>query len=432
MVVFKIKIPGGWTPDEFRGVVARISGVTRVDVNREKMLARIAAERQIQSHELPRERKMAMAAVAAMRPSFLQLIGLFALVLIIGQIASRFGLLKGTAAVGSSVSVAAALVLGLVAGTSSCIAVSGGLMLSAIAARRAKMRTVLLFVGGRTLSYGVFGAVIGGIGAALTPSPAVVGFITIIAALYMFKVGLDMLELTPRWLLKILPAMPLALGRKVMDQEESKHPFAPALLGAGTFFLPCGFTQALQLYALTTGSALQSASVLLAFALGTAPALLALGWASNSLKGKAGTFFFRFSGALVIVLGLWNVQNGMTVAGYPLRLPRLTLGQTREASAAVPGGVIFDGTTQKVAINVSNVGYAPDSFTLKEGVPTKFLLSGPAAGQGCLSGFTIPQLGIRKRLIAGETTEISFTAPAPGRYSFSCSMGMVRGEFTVI
>ena len=97
------------------------------------------------------------------------------------------------------------------------------------------------------------------------------------------------------------------------------------MFGGATFFFPCGFTQALQVYALTTGSFFGSAAILAGFAIGTAPALLALGWASSSLKGKFGKLFFQFSGALVIVLGLWNMQNGLTLAGYPISLPQFKL-----------------------------------------------------------------------------------------------------------
>ncbi|NCP77121.1 sulfite exporter TauE/SafE family protein [bacterium] len=41
--------------------------------------------------------------------------------------------------------------------------------------------------------------------------------------------------------------------------------------GALTFFLPCGFTLAMQAYAITTGSFITGALTMMAFALGTAP-----------------------------------------------------------------------------------------------------------------------------------------------------------------
>lgn len=365
------------------------------------------------------------------RPTFWQLVALFAVVLVLGAVASRFGLLQRAGGFGSQTTFVASFLVGLVAASSSCIAVSGGLMLSAIAASRARVNTIALFVGGRVLAYGIFGALIGLIGKAFTPSPFVVGLITIVAALYMLVSGLSMLHIAPLWLRRLTPRlMPKALGHGVLARENSTHAFAPALLGAATFFLPCGFTQSLQLYALTTGDPVTSAGLLFFFALGTAPALIALGWASSSLKGQLGTLFHRFAGALVIVLGIWNIQNGFTVAGYPLRLPRLTVA----ASANASGDAYVKKTAvgQEVDINVSYSGYTPNQFTIQKGVPTELRISGPAAGSGCLAGFQIPKLGIRKLLNPGGITTIAFTPTEKGSYSFSCSMGMFRGEFNVI
>ncbi len=374
------------------------------------------------------------------RPSIMQLVGLFALVLLLGKIFSSLGLLRPSVTIGASTSVGAVFLLGLVAASSSCIAVAGGLLLSSAAtfnkrygstiSSAQRMRPVVLFVSGRLLSYGILGGLIGLVGKALAPSPLMVGAITILAAVSMMVMGLEMLHLSPAWLKRMLPRMPKRLSHTVMDMESGQPRWwTPVLLGAGTFFLPCGFTQALQLYALTTGSALTSGMILFAFALGTAPALLALGWASSSLKGKAGQFFFRFSGALVIVLGLWNLQNGFTITGHPLSWP--SLGTSSFASASTGGSLAsFDGKTQTVAMAVSSSGYQPNHFTIRAGVPTQWVVDATNAG-GCLTVLQAPQLGIRELLKPGSNT-IAFTPQQPGTYSFSCSMGMYRGQITVV
>ncbi len=257
------------------------------------------------------------------------------------------------------------------------------------------------------------------------------GFITILAAVYMLVMGLDMLHLAPAWLKGILPKAPKALAHRAMNTEEHDHPATPALLGAATFFLPCGFTQALQLYALTTGSFFASGSLLFAFALGTAPALLALGWASGSIKGKAGAWFFKFSGALVIVLGLWNIQNGLTVAGYAVSLPRFASATNAPAIGADPN-VVFDGTQQIISMSLSGQSpyYTPsDTYTVRAGVPVKMVING--RGSGCRTIFQIPKLGVSTAL-SNSVNTIEFTPQNPGAYTFSCSMGMYRGTLNVI
>ena len=250
----------------------------------------------------------------------------------------------------------------------------------------------------------------------------------------MLIMGLEMLHLAPRWLKRLMPRMPKQLSHRMLDAEQKEHWAAPFLLGGATFFLPCGFTQALQLYALTTGSFWTSATLLLAFALGTAPALFALGWASSSLKGKKGRFFFQFSGALVIVLGLWNIQNGLAIMGHPLSWPDQGCASTTCSinESNVSSGVTFDGQTQTLNMAVEQTGYAPSRFTIRAGVPTRWNIDGTNAA-GCATVIQSPALGIAQKLLtAGENT-IEFTAPTqPGTYPFSCSMGMYRGQITVV
>lgn len=376
------------------------------------------------------------------RPSLLQLAALFIFVFLAGTLFSKLGLLRPVVNFGNSASFASVFLIGLVAASSSCIAVSGGLLLSAVGKYKERygqasfgQRTlpIFLFVSGRLVSYGILGGVIGWLGNALSPSPLVTGIITLVAAVYMLVMGLQMLNLAPRWLLGLMPRLPKFIGRKVMSADSQGRAITVFLLGAGTFFLPCGFTQALQLYALTTGSFLTSAQLLFGFALGTAPALILVGLAASSVKGKIGTYFSWAAGAVVIVLGLWNIQNGFTIAGYPLSLPSLSWigGETSVAANSVKDpNVSFDGKTQVVKISVTEKGYAPNSFTLRQNVPARLVIDGTKAG-GCLSVFQVPKLNIKKYL-QGSSNVIEFTPTETGPVTFSCSMGMYRGQINVV
>lgn len=371
------------------------------------------------------------------RPSFIRILGLFALVFVVGSIFSRLGLLKTSFNFGSGMNFGAIFIVGLIAASSSCVAIVGGLLLSAAAkfnetyapsGRIGGMRPVALFVLGRIVGYTVLGGFLGVVGAALSPSTTTTAIIAILAAFYMLVVGLDMLGLAPSWLKGLLPRLPKRLSHKIMDAGGREHPFTPFLLGVGTFFLPCGFTQALQLYALTTGSFTAGASALLAFALGTAPALLALGWASSSLKGKAGKFFFQFSGALVVVLGFWNIQNGLAIAGYPISLPSWSsvVQANSDAENIAP---LVDGV-QVIKMSVDYGGYEPNHFTLRAGIPVRWEVDATNAG-GCLGVLVSRGLGVQQVLNQGMNT-IAFTPQTPGEVGFSCSMGMYRGSFTVV
>lgn len=377
------------------------------------------------------------------RLSFARIAGLFVLVYLLGTIFEKLGLFQSQTSVQGSMTWAAAIVLGLVAGSSSCLAVSGGLLLSSVGKYRERygnatilerLRPVFLFVGGRVVAYSFMGGLIGFIGKSVSVSPVVTGGITILAAVYMLIMGLEMLHLAPAWLLGWLPRMPKSISHHIVGAQGNTHWAAPFLLGGATFFLPCGFTQSLQVYALTTGSFFKSAIILGGFAIGTAPALLALGWASSSLKGNVGKFFLQFSGALVIVLGLINIQNGLTIIGFSIPSFSNTTSTTTTESDSLEKdpNVTLEGNTQLIKLRLINSSpyYTPSNiFTVKSGQPVRIQIDG--VGTGCRSVFQITKLGISEYLNQPQTV-IDFTPEKPGRYTFSCSMGMYPGVLQVL
>lgn len=404
-----------------------------------------------QTNSIPEAPASSCAVPGSRRPSVFQLVVLFGVVLYVGYILSMFGLLRPEVAMGGTLGLSAVFLLGLVAASSSCVAVSGGLLLSSAAAFHqryarmgpigpmARMKPVLLFVGGRLASYGLLGGAIGLVGKTLVPSPTVLGLITLVAALYMLVMGLNMLSITPRWLKAITPSIPKSISKKILGAENKEGPLVPLLLGGATFFLPCGFTQALQLYALTTGSFTLSALMLLVFALGTAPSLLALGWASSSLKGATGEWFFRFAGALVVVLGVWNVSNAATIAGFSFKLPTIELSAVAAEDGTIgtdatnddPNVKLVDGVQLiKMKITGRDPYYLPsDNFTVKAGVPVRLEIEGQ--GTGCRSVFQIPKYKVSVPLI-DPVNVVEFTPNQTGQAVFSCSMGMFRGRLNVI
>jgi sulfite exporter TauE/SafE/copper chaperone CopZ len=429
----------------------RLPGVASVDVDVKRGTATVVSDGSGPSLDTLREAVAddgydvrASHDAPASRPSLPGTAGLFAAVLAASWALSKLGLFDRAAQIGGSMNFGGAFLIGLVAGSSSCVAVAGGLLLSSAKKFReryggrdaiGRMKPVLLFIAGRTASYSVLGGFIGLAGRAISPPPLATGALIILAAVYMVLMGLDMLGLAPRALLRLMPKMPKALGRRVLDAEGREHPVMPAVLGGATFFLPCGFTQALQLYALSTGSFASGALVLGGFALGTAPMLLGVGWASSSLKGKAGALFMRFAGAFVVVLGLWNVQNGLTVAGHPLAMPKFSLPVATADAGGAPAddpNVTKDGDTQVISMKLlgQEPFYSPsDRYVVKAGKPVRLVING--LGMGCRSEFQIPKFNV-KLALNKPVNVIEFTPTTPGEAVFSCSMGMYRGSLQVV
>lgn len=79
----------------------------------------------------------------------------------------------------------------------------------------------------------------------------------------------------------------------------------PILIGAGTFFLPCGFTQSMQIASLSSGSFMGGVLIMLFFALGTFPVLALLSFGSVSFaQSHHAPLFMKSIGIVVIGFGL--------------------------------------------------------------------------------------------------------------------------------
>ena len=84
-----------------------------------------------------------------------------------------------------------------------------------------------------------------------------------------------------------------------------------ACFGVGLLWgwLPCGLVYSASLYALGSGHALSGAAAMLAFALGTLPNLLAMGWFSSQLKDFLQNKTIRLiAGLLVTSWAMWRLS----------------------------------------------------------------------------------------------------------------------------
>lgn len=372
---------------------------------------------------------------------YLQIGAIFLIVVAAYLVFNQLGLVPKLG-ISDNMSYGFVFLIGLVAAMSTCLAVTGGLLM-AVAAKYneqnphldgwQKFKPTLYFNIGRVASYTVLGGLVGALGSALTLSPRVNGIVMVAASAVMIILGLQLLKLFP-WLSRFQPKMPKFLGHKIHDLSDSNNKAAPFLLGAGTFFLPCGFTQALQLYVLSKGDPLTGALTMLAFSLGTLPALLSLSALSSFIKGTFQQYFLKFAGVVVVLLGFFNVNNGLTLAGANFALiPSFEQTRTGSVLAASDPNVQVVGGKQIVNMKVTGLSYSPSKFTVVEGVPVAWHIDG-TQGEGCAQVITVPSLGITEYLPRQGEKVITFTPQSTGKIPFSCTMGMTtRGSaFTVV
>ena len=211
-----------------------------------------------------------------------------------------------------------AFVIGIIASLSTCMAVVGGLLLSmsaTFAKEGDKVKPQLMFHGGRLVSFFVLGGVIGAVGSAFTLSTSAAFTLSVIIGIVMLILGINLLDVF-HWAKKLQPSMPKFIAKHAHGVSKFNHTLTPMLVGVATFFLPCGFTQSMQLYTLTTGSFLNGGLTMLSFALGTLPVLGLLSFSSFSItnSSKSG-IFFKTAGLVVIMFALFNLANSLVVIG---------------------------------------------------------------------------------------------------------------------
>ncbi len=356
---------------------------------------------------------------------------------LIGKSLGIFNISTGRS--GNPTSLLFVLVIGLTAGISTCMALVGGLVLG-ISARHAekhpeatsaqKFRPHLFFNLGRIITFFLLGGFIGLIGKAFQLSGTLLGVLTIGVGVVMFILGLQLTEIFPRVSsggLTLPSGISKILGIKKHHEKEYSHANS-MLVGGLTFFLPCGFTQAMQLYAMSTGNFWSGALIMGAFALGTAPGLLGIGGLSSILKGAFAKKFFKFAGLLVLVLAIINISNGLNLTGWKSVFAQKSDSAAVSVSANDPNVTLENGV-QVVRMTQLAGAYKPNRFTIRQGIPVKWIIDSKA--DTCAASITIPKLNIKKYLQPGDNV-IEFTPKYVGDLRFSCLMGMYSGKFIVV
>lgn len=205
-------------------------------------------------------------------------------------------------------------IIGLIASVSTCLAIVGGLVLSLSAEvsqdNVSDSKSFLLFHVSRLVSFAILGGLLGLLGGAIGINAGFSAVLGLLAAVVMLLLGLNLVGV----LKKNKIALPSGVFKFLRSAEHKSS--TPVILGLATFFLPCGFTQAMQVSALASGSFGSGLLIMLAFALGTLPMLGLLTFGSASLAhGKHAPLFFKASGIVVIGLGLFSLLAGLAGLG---------------------------------------------------------------------------------------------------------------------
>ncbi|MFA6397935.1 MAG: sulfite exporter TauE/SafE family protein [Candidatus Paceibacterota bacterium] len=218
--------------------------------------------------------------------------------------------------IGGETTPVTSFIIGIIASLSSCLAIVGGLILSLSAkvsqdegSKKAK-KPIFLFHAGRLFGFAILGGVLGLIGEAIGINFLFSAILGLIASAVMILLGFNLLGIFKKNKIT-LPSGIFSFFRKAEHAV-----WAPVLIGIGTFFLPCGFTQSMQISALSSGSFMSGLMIMFFFALGTLPVLALLSFGSVSFAhSKHAPLFFKSAGIVVVGLGLFALLSGLAGVG---------------------------------------------------------------------------------------------------------------------
>jgi sulfite exporter TauE/SafE/copper chaperone CopZ/plastocyanin domain-containing protein len=390
------------------------------------------------------------------RESYTRVLGTLAIILALYMLLRQFGL-RGLASAfplaEAGMGYGMLFVIGLITSVH-CVAMCGGINLSQTltggaagsisAAGRtslpvfALLRPGVLYNTGRVISYTAVGTIVGALGSVITLSGRFQGTVQLVAGVFMAVMGINMLGFFPS-LKRFTPGIPKIFAKKIDEQKTAgKHPLFIGLLNG---FMPCGPLQAMQLYALSTGSPVRGGVSMLLFSLGTVPLMFGLGAVSSALSGPVfGRGFaarvMKIGAILVTVLGLTMFSNGWSLGGFSSPVDILVSyivpssvspAQAVEGNAFEP--VIADGV--QMVNSTLSAGRYP-AITVRQGVPVKWTINAPQGSvNGCNNRMIIREYGIEYRFKTGENV-IEFVPEQAGKFSYSCWMGMIRSSITVV
>ncbi|MDR3308113.1 MAG: sulfite exporter TauE/SafE family protein [Coriobacteriales bacterium] len=287
------------------------------------------------------------------------------------------------------------------------------------------LRPSFLYNLGRVASYTLIGAAVGALGSVLTLSGGLKGLIQLAAGLFMVVMGLNMLGVF-KGLRVLTPRLPKALAQRLDAQKSRSN--SPLYIGLLNGFMPCGPLQAMQLYALSTGSPVEGALAMLVFSLGTVPLMFGFGALGSLLTKRFTRRMMTVGAALVIVLGFSMFSYGWNLSG--LALPSLMQAPASASAQGDTSPVEVVGGVQVVTSTLLSGRYP--AITVAAGMPVEWHIEAPEGSiNGCNNRLFIPEYDVEYQFKTGENI-IRFTPGAAGQYPYSCWMGMIRSSITVV
>lgn len=290
-----------------------------------------------------------------------------------------------------------------------CVGMCGAINLSAALNKESGIswKRPLMYNFGRVVSYTVIGLAVGFAGQVIRISTVVYGIIIILAAIIMLMMALGMLGI---------------IGFRLPGMKIRAKTHNSFIIGLLNGFMPCGPLQAMQMYALSTGSAVTGALSMFLFGIGTVPLMLVVGVAVNLARGKRKLLINRIASVLILVLSVSMLNRGLSSINIDFN-KYTKIDENYEAA------VMHDGY-QVVELDLYYNTYG--DFVVQKDIPVKMIVNVDKKYlTGCNETFTLKEYGKSCELVEGENI-IEFTPTETGVFAYACWMDMIRNNIKVI
>ncbi|GHU22090.1 heavy metal-associated domain-containing protein [Spirochaetia bacterium] len=294
----------------------------------------------------------------------------------------------------------------------------------------------VLYNAGRVISYTTVGIIVGALGSVITISGRFQGIVQLAAGVFMVIMGINMLGIfqgaVGTFLRRFNLSMPKIFAKKIDEQKAGNK--NPLIIGLLNGLMPCGPLQAMQLYALSTGSPIAGGISMFLFSMGTVPLMFGIGALGSVLSKKFSHRVMKVGAILVTVMGMTMFTYGWGLSGFSFDFVDKAVAAINPIASKTGGDGAFAPVIENGVqiVNSTLSGGRYPAITVQAGIPVKWTINAPQGSiNGCNNRMIVREYGIEHSFSPGENL-VEFTPTKTGKFSYSCWMGMIRSSITVV
>jgi len=311
--------------------------------------------------------------------------------------------------------------LGLVASFSSCLATTWAIFLAFGAQQEQelkKWKKQMLLHLWRLVSFVIGGGILGLLGKSVGSTLGLQMWLQTIVGILLVIMWLQYL-----WLIPALSWKRRKKTKNTFPRLSLPQGLSAFLIGAGTFFVPCGFTQMVQLMALGSGSLWLGSAMMWLFALWTLPWLGLISRGSSFMRRCSSSFLRVFLSFLLLLFGFLSLWTMISLQGRW----EIVNQNSRDTMSNE------DASIETIKLSHNGFSFEPSDIKIKAGTPYRLRITPESDGLGCMSTVTLPRIDDRViDIVKGKDIVYELAWLPEGQYPFVCwSMGMEQGRLIV-